>query len=169
MMRPSHRLDVLAVPPSADHSPVDALRQLLTELRDEGVIDGRGGPGPESARWMPEGFRGLRLDAPDRITLYGNRQGGFRVYCPVEEGPVTAAFSYAYSEARRHPRPDLATFDCPLCGAAHALGELPGRPPFHFARLALQTIDAEALRPAPPMVERLERILGGVRWVGVRT
>ncbi|MEO0605826.1 MAG: hypothetical protein AAF211_30620 [Myxococcota bacterium] len=169
MMRPSHRLDVLAVPLGADHAPVEALRQLLAELREDGVIDVRGGPGPASRRWMPEGFRGLRLDMPERITLYGNRQGGFRVYCPVENEPITAAFSYAYSEARRQARPDLETLNCPVCGGVHALGELPGRPPFHFARLALQTIDAEALRPAPAMVERLERIFGGVRWVGVRT
>lgn len=168
MMRPSHRLDVLAVPAFADVAPVDGLRRFVSELLNEGVIDARGRPGPLFARWMPEGFRGLRLDLPDRVTLYGNRQGGFRVHCPVDDAIVTEAFSRAYSQVRSTRRPDLGTFVCPSCGATHRLDEMVGKPPFRFARTALQTIDAEALHPTAAMIERLERTVGEVAWVGIR-
>jgi len=170
MMRPSHRLDVLAVPRAPASAPVEALRAFLLELVEGGVIDARGTPGPEFAQWMPEGFARLRLDIPGRIALYGNRQGGFRVFCPSVEGPpITAAFSEAYTGARHAERPDLAELSCPVCGQPHPLGETRGRPSFRFARVALQTVDAEALSPLPEMESRLRRVMGDIAWVGVRT
>ena len=169
-MRPSHRLDVLAVPQSPSAAPIDELREFLRTLTEQEVLDGRGGPGPNSARWMPEGFARVRLDLPDRITLYANRQGGFRVFCPVGSGPpITDAFVVAYTAARGDERPDLTPIECPTCGGRHTLGETVGRPTFRFARLALQTIDAEALLPAISMVSELQRQIGELAWVGVRT
>ncbi|MEN0067117.1 MAG: hypothetical protein AAGA48_33610 [Myxococcota bacterium] len=168
--RPSHRLDILAVPADTNAGPIEAIRQLMADLVDEGVINPRGRPGPQAARWMPQGFAGLRLDLPEPITLYANRQGGFRVHCPVmPDQAITAAFATAMADARRTERPDQFRFLCPACGESHTLAETIGKPPFRFARLAVQTIDAEALRPTEAMVTRLEAALGPLAWVGVRT
>lgn len=168
-MRPSHRLDIFAVPEDPAWAPVDRMRRLLEELVEQQVIDDRGRPGPQAAAWMPEGFAGLRLDTPGRVALYANRQGGFRVDCPVTGELITPAFAEAWQRARGIDRPDQHALVCPSCGHTHTLAETVGRPSFRFASLALQTIDAETLVPAPAAIERLTAVLGPVAWVGVRT
>lgn len=145
-MRPSHRLDLLLVP-SLDHpQPERALQRMWTNLVERGVVDPDGGAGVHEGRWVGGGFRRMRLDTPGSLTVYGNRQGGFRAYCPVTPTNVTHAFVERVTEARNG---SSWTLPCPACGAEHRLDELVGRPPFAIGRAALITSDVESASLTP--------------------
>lgn len=80
----------------------------------------------------------MRIDDPGEVTVYGNRQGGFRVHCPQTDQIVTEVFARGVSHARAG---GPWTVVCPACGREHLLAELVGRPPFALGRAALVTSD----------------------------
>lgn len=166
MARPGHRLDLLLVPPDPDARPVEALNALLRELKQRGVVGAAGQPGPEAARWVEGGFARLRVDKPDRITLYANAQGGFRVRCPTCGANLVPTFSAALT-AWRSGGPRRCT--CPSCGADPPLEALDFQPPAAFGRVALVTHDAGGSALTGEAQALVQQHLGPWRQVLSRT
>ena len=162
MARPSHRLDIIITPLDPEARPLQAFRDLVDQLAREGVVAPDGTPGPAAEHWMPGGFARLRLDLPDQLTLYANRQGGFRAYCPERDVLVTAAFAQALGTARRGGD---YVMQCPACSQVHALSDVTGRPPFALARCALITADVVAPSLPPSTLHRLTTAVGPTRRV----
>lgn len=138
---------------------------MVRRLIEAQVVDERGAPGPSADRWVDGGFARLRVDDPGRTTLYANRQGGFRVQCPVDGSNIADSFARQVT-AWRSGGPRALT--CPACGAAHALEEVAAQPPLAFADLAVVTADADAPTPTPWAMALATRSLGPVRLVRTR-
>ncbi len=140
MAVPTHRIDLLVVPAVPDEHPIkrfDAAQSVLTARL---VTAARGAPGDCAGLWIRGGFSRWRLDDPGRVTLYANRQGGFRVRCPVQGASVVPAFSKAVTAWRAGGAREMR---CSGCGSRHPLEALDFAPPAAFARLALVFSNAE--------------------------
>jgi len=156
--RPSHRLNLYLVPSDPERTLDPAsVEQGLSLLRADGVLDGMR-PGPRAAALIEGGFALVRLDAPTQPTLYGNRQGGYRVRCPACGGSaVTPALDAL--KAWRLGGARAAT--CPACGAATALEALDYAPFAAPGRFALELRDVGGASVAPDATRSLEVALGG--------
>lgn len=150
-MRPSSRLELALVPRAAD-APVEVGERLRDGWLTEGVLGPDGGPGPRADDLVAGGFRGWRLDRPDRLTLYANRQGGFGVRCPVHDAPIVPAFVAAWSRSRE--RDEVPVVPCPACGETHPGAALRFRPDAAFGRWALQLWGVETAALAPGAAAR---------------
>jgi hypothetical protein len=161
-MRPSHRLDLLLVPEPPDARPIAEARGLLADLVALGVLSADGTAGPRASEWMPGGFARLSVDDPGGVTLYANRQGGFRARCPVDGGNLAPELTTAITAWRAGgPR----SLSCPRCGRTHALEEVDGLPAFAFGSLALVTAGAHAAALSPWGLELARSALGPERTV----
>lgn len=158
-MRTSHRLDLVVVP-SRGHQ--ESLQALWRRLRDARVVRTDGSPDEAAERWVEGSFRRMSLDLPGATTLYGNRQGGFRVLCPQTDAIITGAFSKALTAARAGASWAL---DCPACGTRHLLDDVVGRPPFAIGDAALVTADAGAAALSAQGRAWIEETLGAARVV----
>jgi hypothetical protein len=165
MPRPTHRIDLIAVPAVPDSHPIEGARALMAELLAEGVVTPDGRPGPRASRWMSGQFARIRLDEPGAVTLYANRLGGFRVACPTTRASIVPAFGRAMHALRAGGERVLR---CPSCGSEHALEELAFAPPAAFASLAVITADAGAAVPDDEVRARVEDHLGPTRWIAAR-
>lgn len=127
--RPSHRLDVLLVPPDTACAGAE-VRALYETWVSEGFVVGNR-PGPRAGEQMTGGFRHVRLDEPGRRVLYANQQGGFHVHCAHCSTPVAAALQ------------PLGQTVCPGCGVASTIEQLDCRPPVAVSHAALVLADAQ--------------------------
>lgn len=142
MARPSHRLDLLLVP---HDTPIEQGLRCLQEFVALGVCDDAGAPGPNAAGLGVGSFARLRLDRPDGVAFYANRQGGFRVACPGMGTSLVAAFSAAMTAWRAGGARQLT---CPACHEVHRLDGLIFQPPAAFGRWAIEIADIEH-QPVP--------------------
>lgn len=164
-MRTSPRLELVLVPSDPEAAPIAPARALLEAWISRGVLMPDGGAGPRAAELLPEGFSRVRLDLPDGVGFYANRQGGFRVACPEGGANLVAAFVHATGAWRAGgPR----TLSCPACGHTHPLEALDFRPPAAFGRLAIVIADVgSATLPVAARAE-VERALGPFATIGRR-
>lgn len=164
MPRPTHRLDLLLVPVDL---PIERGEAVLQSLVSSGVVDAEGRPGVAAASLGLGGFARVRLDRPERPTLYANRLGGFRVRCPIDGGFVVADFARAVS-AWRAGGP--ATLSCPACGGVHPFDALGFEPPAAFGPWALEVADVAQQPDAGSRVwQQVLAALPGARQVLRRT
>ncbi|MEZ4240849.1 MAG: hypothetical protein R3F59_32770 [Myxococcota bacterium] len=139
---------------------MDAAFAWVEHLRETAVVEADGSPGARSTAWAPS-FARLRLEDPGRIVLWANRQGGFRVSCPIVGAPVREPWEAALTAWRTgDARPDAVRFRCPACGAEHALTEVGAAPPLAFAPWGLVTADVGGPDLAPGALAAAEAALG---------
>jgi hypothetical protein len=160
---PSHQLELLLVP--REPWLVSRGLALLDRLRAEGVLDAGGAPGPAARRWCSGSFARLWLDDPGRVVLYANRQGGFRVQCPIRGEPIVRAFEAAVTAWRAGGPRELV---CPGCGQIHALDDVAASPPLAFGRFAIVTSDVGHADLTPEGLAWAEEELGPTRMVARR-
>ena len=161
MPRASHRLDVLLVPTDPDRAgDAAAFAAVEAAWRCAGHLTAAG-----RGALVPGGFARLWFDAPGRVTLFANQQGGFRVTCPTQATNIAVAFSAAV-ESWRAGGPRALT--CPACGARHPLEDATLAPPGAFARYAVVFADARSADPTPEARGALEAALGPLRVIARR-
>lgn len=149
-----HQLAVLVLPADPDRDPADVVA-LVAAWRAAGL--GLDGPRPIVAG----GAARLRVEAHPTPRFVANRQGGFRVRCPVDGRNVVPAFNPAVERWREGgPR----TLACP-CGRTHDLDALDFAPAAGFARgwVALEDCGGAELDPEAAVLAA--RALGGMRLV----
>lgn len=130
---PTHRLDLVVVPTPPDRW-VD-LAPLLARWSDRGLLtDG-------AAELVPGGVARVRVDRPDGVVLYANRQGGFRVGCPRCAANLVPAFSAAMRSWRAGGPRACA---CPACRVDLPLESLEFAPAAAFGRTAMVFHDVAA-------------------------
>lgn len=119
-----------------------------------------------AARWagrvvVPGGHRPPRVVDGGHERFLANRQGGFRVRCPVDGANLVPVFPRALERWRAGgPR----TLACP-CGATHDLAELTYAPDAGFARAWLELAEVGSGELTPEALAEAEAALGGVRIV----
>lgn len=133
----------------------DAFDALRARWRAEGRLGSRDG-------LVLGGYRRLWLDAPGRLLLYANQQGGYYVRCPETGGNIATAFTFAV-ESWRHG--GARSMECPRCGQTHALEAVTLSPPGAFARGAVVFTDVGSLTLAEGVREQLRDVLGESREV----
>lgn len=135
---PTHRLSAWLVPSEPERLVPDDLRQGLAVLQTE---LGAGDP-----RWgrslLPGGWVRAHLDHPPQPHLYGNKQGGYRVRCPVCQAPLAREAAAALVHWRAGQGREVA---CRGCGARPPLEGLDYRPPAAPARFAIELRDVDGL------------------------
>ena len=159
---PGHSLDLYLVPNSALETP--PLEVCLAALEAEDLVAGRRG-GPRAMGLVSGGFQGVRLDRPGRLTLYANRQGGFRVSCPTTRDNVAPAFQAAPTAWRAGGPTRIA---CPSCGEVHLFDELVYAPAAAVGWGAVGLLDVETASVLEAGRAQVERVLGPVTIVGSR-
>lgn len=127
--RPSHRLDVLLVPPDTAGA-VAQVRALYEAWVAEGFVLGNRA-GPRVDELMTGGFRHVRLDEPGTRVLYANQQGGFHVRCAHCSTPMAEVFE------------PLGQTRCPGCGVSSTVEQLDCRPSVAVSHAALVLGDAQ--------------------------
>lgn len=152
MPRPSHRIDVLAVPADPERSvgqdDFETLKARWAAGEPDDLVAG--------------GFRRVWLDLPGRMVLYANQQGGFRVRCPKGGDEIARAFEAAHRAWRRGGERILP---CPGCGQAHPFDVLEFAPPAAFGRCAVVFADAASISLSDHALSDLQALLGEVKVV----
>ncbi len=146
----SHRLDMLVLShdPLADRSAVADLVAAWTPLAAQSAL-------------VAGGHGLVRLEGDGPLRFLANRQGGFRVYCPVSGENVVGAFVVALTAWRAGgPR----TLQCP-CGTPHDLTTLAYAPPAGFAASWILIPDVASAELTPEAVRIAKEVLGEVRVV----
>lgn len=134
----SHRLDLLLLAPTPE-APGAWADAALDRWRTEGFVVGDA-PGPNEL--VAGGFAGVWVESDERERFFANRQGGFRVRCPLGGANVVPAFNPAMTAWRSRNGPRHLV--CPDCGAVHDLAALDYAPPAGFARGVVVIAEAEA-------------------------
>jgi len=156
--RPSHRLNLYLVPAEPERLPDDgALEAGLEQLREVGMLEGMH-PGARAEALVIGGFALLRVDRPSQPTLYGNRQGGYRVRCP---GCGTSIIFPALAALQSWRGGGDRSVVCPDCGVASALEALDYAPFAAPGRFALELRDVGGPSVGPSAIPLLEVALGG--------
>ncbi|TVQ90091.1 MAG: hypothetical protein EA397_14160 [Deltaproteobacteria bacterium] len=158
--RPGSRLDLYLVPTQGRTLPSQEV--LKSALSEQGIDL----EGDASGRLVDGGFASIRLDRPPRLTLYANRQGGFRVRCPAGGQNIVPSFNAALSSWRAGGQATIA--ECGACGGEHALSELDFAPPAALGRGAIVLVDVGSMRLTAEGGARFEAILGPFVIVGSR-
>ena len=153
--RPGSHLDVYLVEPWQKPWSAD----LDVAITQAGWAAGME-PGPARRRLVGGGYRGIRVERHDRITLFANRQGGFRVVCPACRTDLASDFSRIWSE-RRDP---AAALSC-RCGHTPPLADLHYLPDAAFGRLAVVLLDAATFDVAS---DEVRSVLPNARIIGSR-
>lgn len=152
--RPGHHLDLYLVP-SRGLVGQETLRSQLAPLAEPAV----------AAALVEGGFSSLRVDRPDRLTFYANRQGGFRVACAACGGNLAPAFGPALMAWRHGGAFELA---CPACGVQSPLDRLSFAPHAAFGEGAIVLVDARSFGLTDLGRERFEALIGPFELVGSR-
>jgi hypothetical protein len=158
-----------AVPPRPG-SRLDLYLVLRDRSLDAGALgaslDALGlSAGEARSRAVEGGYVGLRLDQPDGLTLYANRQGGFRVACPACAANLVPPFAAALGRWRAGGPFEVA---CAACGGTAPLDAATFAPPAAFGARALVLLDARSHRLTEWGQATFERLLGRFALVGSR-
>ena len=163
-------LDVLVVP-ADPQAAIDAeqIGALFDRWQQAGLLGPGTGPlrrtaGPRAWGLLAGGFGTLWLDRPERMALYANQLGGFRIHCPDCGAALALAFGRAVESWRRGGDPLLR---CPFCGASRPVWSVPLAPRGAFARGAVIFGDAagrgpEALEPTATAQHELSLVMGPI-------
>lgn len=147
--RASRRLAILLLPED-EHAAGGVAARAFAALNNASIAHRvvRGGNGPVIA------------EEREAVTFLANRQGGFVVRCPENDGLVTG-FARALETWRSG---GVGTVACD-CGATHDLRGLQFAPPAGFARSWLRVEDAASAEIDPDALNVVASAFGGVRIV----
>lgn len=154
--RPGSRLDLYLV---LRDGPTDA-EGLWRSLDGDGLSTGAA-----RSQAVDGGYDAVRLDLPDGVALYANRQGGFRVACPGCAANLAPAFSAALGRWRSG---GPFAVGCPACGVTSPLDAVDFAPPAAFGCAALVLLDARSHQLTSWGRAAFERHLGPFTVVGSR-
>ena len=107
-------------------------------------------------------FQQIRIERPNQIRLYGNHQGGYRVFCPRSQQPIAAAFSAAVTQWRKGAERKML---CPACQEEHRLEMVITRPQAHFSQGAIIIRDVSSVQLSNEAKDDIKNYLGEVDFV----
>ena len=162
MPHASHKLELLLVP-NLPERPLGlaSIGSLFDEWRARGLLDGDG-PGKKPNEILPGGFVRIWIDSPDRMWLYANQQGGFRVQCPACGGNIAGEFNRAFREWKTGGVRSVA---CSHCGVHTDLNDCLHRPEAAFAQWAIVFSDVQSLEINPEIYDEVEQALGSMKVI----
>ena len=109
-----------------------------------GYISRNGERGVNYSEFGLGAFRKVVIIQSDTPKLYANHQGGYRVFCPVNDKIVTVDFTNGVARWRGlHNEPQENQVHCSGCNQSHSLVEFFGKPNFAFGRSAFHFQDIE--------------------------
>jgi hypothetical protein len=155
-------VDWLFVPEEidADIDPM-AFNELCSRWREKGYLDGQR-CGEHRDALVKGGFARVWLDRSERIRLFANHQGGYRVRCPETDANITRAFADGVSNWRTGGPRELR---CTSCGTKHPLESAGLEPPGVFGRAAVVFSAVESLELGPGTAADLNALFGVHREV----
>ena len=107
-------------------------------------------------------FQKIWIDLPNKVRLYANHQGGYRVLCPRSEQSIATAFSTAVTEWRQGGERIMM---CPACQEEHRLEMVITRPKAHFSKGAIILRDVSSVQLSNEAKDDIKEYLGEVDFV----
>ncbi|MFT4624105.1 MAG: hypothetical protein ACI8PZ_002764 [Myxococcota bacterium] len=154
MPRPGRRLDLIVVPQPPTRQPDP--HPVLDSWRERGWVRPDGTPGAPD-RLITGDFARVQVDRPGRMTLYANRQGGFRVACPSCGANLVPPFMAAITSWRAGGPRECA---CSACTRSHPLETLDFKPAAAFGMCAVVFFDVGSAALLPAAVAELTEAIG---------
>jgi hypothetical protein len=103
------------------------------------------------------GFAKLMVVYPEKVLLYANHQGGYKVLCPIGHQGIAETFSYAVEEWRRG---GARTMHCTACEQNHSLEDVILKPKGAFSNGALIFRGVESIHFTEVAKTDIKEILG---------
>jgi hypothetical protein len=162
MPHASHKLELLLVP-NVPERPLDmvSIDALFDVWSGRGLIEGDG-PGRNADELIKDGFVRIWIDSPDRMWLYANQQGGFRVQCLHCDEHIAGEFNRAF---RMWKKGAARCVVCPHCGVQTDLNDCQHRPDAAFACWAIVLSGVQSLGLGQGIREEVEQSLGPIKMV----
>ena len=135
---------------------VQKLQSLMSTWEEKEWIDEHG-RGISKDHPVEGGFSRLMIDKPEKILLYANHQGGYKVLCPVSFQNIARAFSEGVEAWRKGGERVLY---CPLCNVEHALEEAVLKPNGSFSKGAVILRGVHSIHFSQEALADIESILG---------
>jgi len=140
---------------------LNELQQLRHEWCIKGWIDENGFALAEQ-ELIPAGFHRLIVEPPDKIRLYANHQGGYRVDCSHCFANAASVFTQAVQLWRAGGQ---RAFECRHCQRFVPLEEARLRPNGAFSQGALWFRDVDSAQLTPQAQQRIRQSLGETQIV----
>ena len=119
----------------------------------------------QSEKLIEGGFASLHLEQQEKVQLYANHQGGYRVRCTTCQRSVAREFSRAVRQWRHGGARSML---CSGCQQSQALEDLDIQPAAAFAMGAVIFRDVASAQPLPLLHSSLQSVWGGYRLVWKR-
>ena len=104
------------------------------------------------------GFHSCSFEQSEKLRLYANHQGGYRVRCPFCAHNIASEFSKSVHLWRSGA---VFSMTCPSCAQVYSLSKAKGIPPFAFSRAAIVLHDVEVADIGAFWCAQLMERLGG--------
>jgi hypothetical protein len=154
----SHKLSLFLVPSDPDWVPDSTAQdRILDLLIEKKAIDREFRASDGAGLWIEGGFYRFRFDRPPSPVMYGNRQGGYRVFCPSCGANLAAdvgAVLEQWSDGGGRQ------FACVACEQVTSLEEWRFQPEARPGRFALVFTQVEGIVLAREASEWLARVAG---------
>jgi len=120
---------------------MDNMNRLIQDWVEKGWLENNQ-PVSNGICIVQGGFVQLIIEKPEKIRLYANHQGGYRVRCPKNEQNIAREFSRSVQDWRAGGDRILV---CPSCSQIHALEEVTLLPSGAFSQGAICFKGAESI------------------------
>lgn len=138
----------------------EKLQSLIRLWKQRGWIDDNG-KCLDTLHLIEGGFAFIHVVIPERILLYANHQGGYRVQCPDTGVAIALQFSQAVECWRKG---GVRSINC-LCGKVHALEEVVLQPRGAFSNGAIIFRGVESVHLSSQAKQDILAILGETHLV----
>ena len=164
---PRSQLDMVIVS-SLDDSVIseEKLSTLRTEWERNGYLS-QGGLTLLGQEFLGVGDDvGIRFEPSEDYRLYGNHQGGYRVFCPKCNANCTDAYVLVVGEWRKsQTAPQSMSLLCVECHHSSNLTQLIGRPDMSFSRGAIILSNVDSVDVSTEAQTCLTHTIGPIKFI----
>ena len=106
-------------------------------------------------------FHKVQIIESNRVKLFANHQGGYRVCCPNNDKIVTVDFVSGIAKWRTTQNsPEDIVVHCSACNEHHSLNEFVGKPSFAFGKCAFHFSDIDSADINAAVAKDIEKNVG---------
>ena len=105
----------------------------------------------------------IRFELSQRIRLFANHQGGYRVFCPICNAFITGEFSNVVSKWRvQGGLPKDRSITCTSCRSQYSLADCIGKPEFAFGFGAIHLVNVDVVQLPSILINELNSM--GIKY-----